>query len=168
MLVAAQGPLPLSLLRECLGLPGNAQFEVRETIIEVMSSILPVYDDSLTIYHKSLIDWLISDGYKEHAFTVDSQRGHEFLWNVCEKEFNEIISLNTFSDFEPSPMTKYALSSHGICHMIRSGSRINYCWSVNVKIVHARITITVAQGLKMREEWLEIIKNSVSILRTFT
>ena len=163
ILAAAKGPLPLSLLPECLGLPDNAQYKVREAINEVMSTILPVYEDCLIVYHKSLIDWLISDGFKEHAFTVDSQSGHEFLWRVCEKEFTGITSLNTFSNFKPSPMTKYALC-HGISHMIRSGSRINYCWSVNVKIVHARITIMPNQDFKMREEWLEIIKNSVSIL----
>ena len=160
ILAAVEGPLPLSLLPECLGLPENAQYKVREAIKEVMSTILPVYEDCLIVYHKSLIDWLISDGFKEHAFTVDSQSGHEFLWRACEKEFTGITSLDTFSNFEPSPMTKYALR-HGISHMIRSGSKINYDWSVNVKIVHARTTIV---DYKMKEEWLEIIKNSFSSL----
>ena len=162
ILVAAKGPLPLSLLPECLGLPDDAQYKVREAINEVMSTILPVYEDCLIVYHKSLIDWLMSDGFKEHAFTVDSQCGHEFLWRVCEKEFTGITSLDTFSDFKPSPMTKYALC-YGISHMIRSGSRINYCWSVNVKIVHAR-TIIRGQDSQMEKELLEIIMDSVSIL----
>ena len=160
ILAAAEGPLPLSLLPECLGLPDNAQYKVREAINEVMSTILPVYEDCLIVYHKSLIDWLISDGFKEYGFTVDCQSGHEFLWRVCEKEFTGITSLDTFCNFEPSPMTKYALR-HGISHMIRSGSKINYHWSVNVKIVHAR---TMIVDYKMKEEWLEIIKNSFSSL----
>ena len=155
MLVAAEGQLPLSLLPECLGLPDNAQYKVREAINEVMSSILPVYEDCMVVYHKSFVDWLISHGYKEHAFTVDSQSGHQPLWIACEKEFNRINSLNKFFNFKPSPMTKYALRS-GIAHMIRSGSIISYHWSVNVKIVHARTTIVQYQGLKMRDEWLKI------------
>ena len=163
MLVAADGPLPLNLLPECLGLPDNAQYKVREAINEVMSSILPVYEDCMVVYHKSFVDWLISDGYKEHAFTVDSQSGHHLLWTACEEEFNQINSLNKFSNFKPSPMTKYALRN-GIAHMIRSGSIISYHWSVNVKIVHARTTIDKFERIKMKREWLEIVKNSFSSL----
>ena len=163
MLVAAKGQLPLSLLPECLGLPDNAQYKVREAINEVMSSILPVYEDCMVVYHKSFVDWLTSHGYKEHAFTVDSQSGHQPLWIACEKEFNRINSLNKFFNFKPSPMTKYALRN-GIAHMIRSGSIISYHWSVNVKIVHARTTIDKFERIKMQSEWLKIVKNSFSSL----
>ena len=126
ILVAAKGPLPLSLLPECLGLADDIDCEVRESIIGIMSSILPVYDD----------------GYKEHAFTVDSHTGHgehAYLWRVCKEVFDQIISLSTFSSFKQSPMTRYALT-HGISHMIQSGNRTSYHLSVDVKIVHARIT----------------------------
>ena len=163
MLVAAEGPLPLSLLPECIGLPDNAQYKVREAINEVMSSILPVYEDCIGAYHKSFVDWLISDGYKEHTFKVDSQSGHQPLWTACEEEFNRIISFDKFSNFKPSPMTNYALRN-GIAHMILSGSIISYHWSVNVKIVHARTTIVQNQRIKMKREWLEIVKNSFSSL----
>ena len=163
MLVAAEGPLPLSLLPDCVGLPDNAQYKVREAINEVMSSILPVYEDCMVVYHKSFVDWLISDGYKEHAFTVNSQSGHQLLWTACEEEFNQINSLNKFSNFKPSPMTKYALRN-GIAHMIRSGSIISYHWSVNVKIVHARTRIEPNQDIEMGYEWGEIVENSFSSL----
>jgi WD40 repeat protein len=162
ILVASKGPLPLSLLPECLGLPDDIDCEIRESIIGIMSSILPVYDNCLTIYHKSLRDWLISDGYKEHAFTVDSYTGHEYLWRVCKKEFDQIISLSTFSSFKPSPMTKYALA-HGISHMIESGSKTSYHLSVDVKIVHAKITNQIDRD-QMAREWKEIVKNSPSSL----
>ena len=55
-------PLPLSLL-----LPDDTEYEVREAIDEGISSILPVYDDCVTVYHKSLRDWLTSDGYKQQV-----------------------------------------------------------------------------------------------------
>jgi hypothetical protein len=162
ILVAAKGPLPLSLLPECLGLPDDIEYKVRESIIGIMSSIFPVYDNCLTIYHKSLRDWLMSDGYKEHAFTVDSQTGHEYLWKVCKKVFDQIISLSTFSSFKPSPMTRYALT-HGISHMIQSGSKTSYHLSVDVKIVHARITNQLFPT-KMQREWEKIVNNSPSSL----
>ena len=159
VLVAAQGPLPLSLLPECLGLPDGIEYEVREAINEVMSSILPVYNECLTVYHKSLRDWLTCDGYKEHTFRVDCQSGHEYLWKACEKVFNETISLSTLSSFKPSPLTRYTLA-YGISHMIQSGSESGYHLSVDVKIVHARATIYPHRYTKMIDEWIEIVKNS--------
>jgi WD40 repeat protein len=165
ILVAAEGPLPLSLLPECLGLSDDIEYEVRESIIGIMSSIFPVYDNCLTIYHKSLRDWLISDGYKEHAFTVDSHTGHEYLWIVCKKVFDQIISLSTFSSCKQCPMTRYALT-HGISHMIQSGSKTSYHLSVDVKIVYARISgmNRISNFHKMTIEWKEIVKNSPSSL----
>ena len=161
VLVAAKGPLPLSLLPKCLGLPDDSKYEVRQAINEVMSLILPIYDDCLTVYHKSLIDWLRSVGYKEHAFTVYSQSGHKSLWEACEKVFNEFVSLSTLSNVKTNPLTKYALD-HGISHMIQSGSEASYHWSVDVKIVHARATPHLFKVSRMKEEWLEIVKNLLS------
>ena len=116
VLVAAKGPLPMSLLPECLELPKNCVYKVREAINEVMSLILPVYDDCLTVYYKSLIDWLTSVGYKEHAFTVDSQCGHKSLWKACEKVFDQIVLLDELSGVKTNPLMRYALA-HGISHM---------------------------------------------------
>jgi WD40 repeat protein len=171
ILVAAKGPLPLSLLPECLGLPDDIDYEVRESVIGITSSILPVYDDCLTIYHKLLRDWLMSDGYEKHAFTVDSHPGHEYLWRVCKKVFDQIISLKTSSSFKQSPMTGYALA-HGISHMIQSGSKTSYHLSVDVKIVLAMIDTrssyeSQANKLWFGElvsKWKEIINNSLSSL----
>ena len=165
VLVAAKGPLPLSLLPECLGLPKDCVFKVREAINEVMSLILPVYDDCLTVYHKSLIDWLTSVGYKEHAFTVDSQSGHKSLWKACEKMFDQIVLLNELSSVKTNPLMRYALA-HGISHIIQSGSEESYHWSVNFKIVHARTIIYPRFFHHMKKEWLEIVKKSLSSLNS--
>ena len=103
-------PLPLSLL-----LHDDTEYEVREAIDEGISSILPVYDDCATVHHKSLRDWLTSDGYKQHAFTVEV--------------FNETILLSNLSSLKPFPFSRY-----GISHMIQSGSETGYHLSVDVKI----------------------------------
>ena len=165
VLVAAKDPLPLSLLPECLGLPEHSEYEVREAINEVMSLILPVYDDCLTVYHKSLIDWLTSVGYKEHAFTVDSQSGHKSLWKACEKVFDQIVLLDELSGVKTNPLMRYALA-HGISHMIQSGSEESYHWSVNFKIVYARTMILPYIRHQMQKEWLEIVSNSLSSLNS--
>ena len=162
MLVVAKY-LPLSLLPECLGLTDNVEYELREKINAIMSSILPVYDDCLTVYHKSLHDWLTSDGYKEHAFTVDSQSGHEYLWSACEKVFCQIYSATTLFSVKSSPSTMYALA-HEIFHMTQCRNISSYHWSVDVKIVYFRIMVQPERAYNMRGEWQKIVKNSGSRL----
>ena len=84
---------------ECLGFLHDINFEDIIKTIEMISQILPVYDDCLTVYHKSHIDWLKSAGYERHEFTVNSQsilNGHQLLGRACEKEFHRYKSKNFF------------------------------------------------------------------------
>ncbi|XP_046849609.1 uncharacterized protein LOC124443124 [Xenia sp. Carnegie-2017] len=139
VLVACRDFLPQSFVFKCLGLPDDMKFEDSNKVIEMISQILPAYDDRVTVYHKSLIDWLKSDGYKKHEFTVDSQsivNGHQLLWRACEKEFHHIKSINIFEDKMKTAMTEYALK-HGIYHMIDCGKNVDFSWAADVKIVFA-------------------------------
>ncbi|XP_046857480.1 uncharacterized protein LOC124450857 isoform X2 [Xenia sp. Carnegie-2017] len=122
--------LPLTLLLSYLGFSGD--------IIELLSQILPVYDDCLTVYHKSVIDWLNSDGYEQHEFTVNPKNGHKFLWHACEKLFEQIKLMNIFEDQMNSAMIKYALKN-GIYHMSECGETVDFSWVVDVKVVCARL-----------------------------
>ena len=165
VVLVAAAYLPLSLLPECLGLPNDAEYELREKINEIMSSILPVYDDCLTIYHKSLRDWLTSDGYKEHVFTVNPQGGHEYLWRVCEKVFHEINLATALPNPKSSPLTRYALA-YGIFHMFKCGRTPSYHWLVNVKIVHYQLMVDPNRIYNMKRKWQEIVENSLPSLST--
>ncbi len=89
------------------------EFEIRETIIEIMSEILPVYEDCLTVYHKSLRDWLTLDGYAEHAFVANVANGIKCLWRACKSIYNDINYLRSVSDFQISSEKKYALENGG-------------------------------------------------------
>jgi hypothetical protein len=68
----------------------DARYELRKAISDIMSEILPVYNDCLTVYHKSLIDWMILDGYEEHAFVADVPDGIELLWRACKSVYSDI------------------------------------------------------------------------------
>ncbi|XP_046857741.1 uncharacterized protein LOC124451156 [Xenia sp. Carnegie-2017] len=146
-----------------LGFSGDIKFEVRSKIIEPLSQILPVYDDCLTVYHKSLIDWLKSDGYEQHEFTVDPKNGHKFLWHACEKVFEQIKSMNIFEDQMNTVMIKYALKN-GIYHMSKCGENVDVSWAVDVKVVCARLMgVENIDMYTISSELFEIIKE----LRTF-
>jgi hypothetical protein len=70
VIAASRASLPVKILFACMGL-SDEEFEIRENIIDILSEILPVYRGCLTVYHKSLWDWLILDGYEEHASKAD-------------------------------------------------------------------------------------------------
>ncbi|XP_046857836.1 uncharacterized protein LOC124451255 [Xenia sp. Carnegie-2017] len=117
------------LVEKCEGLSDDMKFKDRIKIQEVLSQFFPIYDDYLTVYHKSLIDWLKSDGYEEHEFTVDPRNGHKFLWHACEKVFEQIKSMNIFEDQMNTAMIKYALKNR-IYHMSRCGENVDFSFAV--------------------------------------
>ena len=132
VIAASKEPLPCKILFVCMGLSGE-DFEVREMIIGIMSQILPIYDNCLTVYHKSLWDWLTLNGYEEHAFVADIQDGKYRLWRFCENVYRDIISLSSISDFQSSPETSYALKS-GDDFLLDVGRVEDFHWLVNVRL----------------------------------
>ncbi|XP_046857550.1 uncharacterized protein LOC124450947 [Xenia sp. Carnegie-2017] len=155
LLAACREFLPLTLLLSCLGFSGDIKFEVRSKIIELLSQILPVYDNCLTVYHKSLIDWLKSDGYEEHEFTVNPVNGHMLLWHACEKVFEQILSMNIFEDQMNTAMINYALKN-GIYHMSKCGENVDENWLVNVKVVYA--ILMCAGNDNLSAIWVELFE----------
>ncbi|XP_046845960.1 uncharacterized protein LOC124439724 [Xenia sp. Carnegie-2017] len=140
VLVTYQSILPLSFLFQCLGFSDDMKFKDRIKIHEVLSQFFPIYDDYLTVYHKSLIDWLKSDGYEEHEFTVDPKNGHKFLWHACEKVFEQIKKMNIFKDQMNTAMIKYALEN-GIYHMLQCGENVDFSWIIDVKVFCVKLMV---------------------------
>ncbi|XP_046858520.1 uncharacterized protein LOC124451968 [Xenia sp. Carnegie-2017] len=165
LLAASREFLPLTLLFSYLGFSDDITFEVRSKIIEPLSQILPIYDDYLTVYHKSLIDWLTSDGYEQHEFTVNQKNGQKFLWHACEKVFEQIKSMNIFKDQMNTAMIKYALKN-GIYHMIECGENVDFSWAVDVKVVCARLMcVEDIKIYNIRSELHEIIHERRTFLK---
>ncbi|XP_046857843.1 uncharacterized protein LOC124451265, partial [Xenia sp. Carnegie-2017] len=165
LLAACKEFLPLTFLFSYFGISGDIKLEVRSKIIALLSQILPVYDDCLTVYHKSLIDWLKSDGYEQHDFTVNPKNGHKLLWHACEKEFKHIKSMNIFEDQMNTTMIKYALKN-GVHHMTEYGENVDVSWAVDVKVVCARLMVVEDIDMyTIRFELFEIIKKLQTFLK---
>ena len=125
-------PLPIEILLMCMNL-SNDKYEIRNTIINMMSEILPVHDNCLTVYHKSLTDWLTLGGYEEHGFVADVDDGTERLWEVCEGIYGDIVSVKSVSDFELSPGRRFALENGGK-YLVDVGDTVYFHWLVNVRL----------------------------------
>ena len=132
VIAASKEPLPINILFTCIGLSG-AEYEIRDTIIGIMSEILPLYEDCLTVYHKSLWDWLTLDGYDEHAFYANVADGIERLWQACKGIYSDIASLRSVSDFQISHQIRYALKNGGK-YLLDVGIVEDFHWLVNVRL----------------------------------
>ena len=123
-------PLPIKILLKCMNL-SDEKYKIRNTIINIMSEILPVYDNCLTVYHKSLMDWLTLKGYEEHEFATDVADGTKRLWEVCKGLYRDTVSVKSVSDSNLSLERKFALEKGGK-YLVNVGDTADFHWLVNV------------------------------------
>ena len=138
ILVVDRGPLPLKFITDALGMSPDtrAMKKIINVVNETISALLFVSDDLATVFHKSVVDWLKSNGYEEHQYTVDEENGNELLWRCCEKELKE-IKRNIFN-LELSNEMKYSLE-HGTSHLVACKTKYcqeSYTWLQDVSIIH--------------------------------
>ena len=74
-------PIPIKILLKCMNL-SDEKYEIRNTIINIMSEILLLFNNCLNVCHKSLTDWLTLEGYEKHAFVADVDDGTKRLGEV--------------------------------------------------------------------------------------
>ena len=137
VVAASEEPLPFRFLFACIDLFAE-QFKIRKTVVGKMSEILPVYDDCLTVFHKSLWDWLKLDGYEEHAYAADVADGKKRLWRACKKVYTDIHSLSSVSNFQISPEKMYALEN-GVKYFVNVDCTEDWKWLVNVKVNYFKL-----------------------------
>ena len=119
-LAAARSPLPVAMASRILGLcfdtvDGNSR--QMQKISGSISSLLPIRDACIDVFHKSIIDWLSSpETYGRHRFTVDVKRGDAALSIECQKTYKAIESrADVLAEYTAEE--KYALQ-HGTFHTI--------------------------------------------------
>ena len=116
-LAAAREPLPLGFVSKLL-LPVKSTSVTQgkvNTAISCVSALLPIQDESIHFFHKSVKDWLVEKSEYRHTFFTE--KGHEVLSKLCIEELREVkrkgVDCAQFSD-----TTKYALR-HGVQHMLQ-------------------------------------------------
>jgi len=108
---ASREPMPVAFVSSLLNPGGkllSAQRKINKAVASI-SSLLPVRNDCLHFFHKSLKDWLTNTSwYGRHDFAVDEKEGHGILFDLCRNELDNIkqngVHNSRFSDTE-----KYAL-----------------------------------------------------------
>ena len=142
--VAAKGPLPITFVTRTLGLAPDCR-ETKTIISKVnvaVSCLLYVSDDLVTVFHKSVIDWLLAKSYQDHQYAVKISNGDKLLWQICEKlfgEIKEVVCSGHELDFNND--VEYALE-YGFVHLLACDMKKCLCWLVDVVIIHAILSIS--------------------------
>ena len=120
-LAAAREPLPLDFVSNMLISDSKSPSSHRKVrkAIDSISTLLPVHDDCIVFFHKSVKDWLTDrTAYGRHDFSVDEKHGHVMLSQLCTDELNNVKRKGVHGT-EFGDIARYALQ-HGVCHMVES------------------------------------------------
>ena len=120
-LAAAREPLPLDFVSKMLISDSKSPSGPRKVTkaIDSISTLLPVHDDCILFFHKSVKDWLTDrTAYGQHTFSVDEKQGHTMLSQLCTNELNNVKRKGVYGT-EFSNSARYALQ-HGVYHMLES------------------------------------------------
>ena len=153
---AAREPLPLGFVPILL-LPGKQTSVVQRKLkaaINCVSALLPVQDECIHFFHKSVKDWLIEkSNYGQHHFSVDEKEGHEVLSKLCIDELDE-LKRKGFDCAQVSDTTKYALR-HGVQHMLQledarvcSLEEVVKKFVLDVELVYGKLCMNVTETIE--------------------
>ena len=120
-LAAAREPLPRDFVSKMLVSDSKSPSGPRKVTkaIDSISSLLPVHDECIVFFHKSVKDWLTDrTTYGQHTFSVDEKQGHAMLSQLCTNELNNVKRKGVHGT-EFSNTARYALQ-HGVYHMLES------------------------------------------------
>ena len=150
-LAAAREPLPRDFVSKMLVSDSKSPSGPRKVTkaIDSISTLLPVHDDCIVFFHKSVKDWLTDrTTYGQHTFSVDEKQGHVMLSQLCTNELNNVKRKGVHGT-EFSNTARYALQ-HGVYHMLeseevaestRSFEEIVNDYVTDLEIVYAKLCV---------------------------
>ena len=148
---SAREPLPLDFVSKLLLSDTKSPAGHRKVrkAIECISTLLPVQDGCIDVFHKSVKDWLTDrTAYGRHDFSVDEMQGDLALSELCTGELNDVKRRGVHGA-EFSDTAKYALQ-HGVYHMLepeeviessRSFEEIVKNYVTDLDIVYAKLCV---------------------------
>ena len=105
--IAARADLPQALVAPLLQIGATEAAKDIETV----SVLLPVHNDHIHMFHKSIRDWL-TDKDLAGEYAVDSSAGHQRLSTLCYSVLQTIkADATTLAEFSQSPSKKYVLEN---------------------------------------------------------
>ncbi|CAB4039360.1 Hypothetical predicted protein, partial [Paramuricea clavata] len=113
--IRQQNPIIMTrILKSFLLLLQNRDCRETKRIIdkvnEAVSCLLFVSNGVVTVFHNSVYDWLLENGYERHEYTVKISNGKRRLWLICEQIFEEVkMEVSSSLDLKLTKEVTYAL-----------------------------------------------------------
>ena len=134
---AAQGPLPEALVLRILGFDETSRTarKLAQLALNHISVLLPVHDGHVTVFHKSVLDWILGKNevdddiplafkragmFQDHSFSVRAKDGHGILAKCCVELQNNVKTRQVFPTLV-NDSERYALK-FGLKHMMEAGN----------------------------------------------
>ena len=185
---AAREPLPLDFVTKIILSGANSLADRRKMkkVIACISALLPVRDDCIHFFHKSVKDWLTDKAlYGQHDYTADEKDGHRILSELCTNELDD-IKRESVGSVQFSGTANYALR-HGVSHMLylanlnaRAFEEITRKYVVDLELVYAKLCVrnaTAAEDIlciqqqilaqELSDDSKEILNTLVFLLRNY-
>ncbi len=167
LLVATKESLPLAFIARALDL----DLDCRETkriinkVNEAVSCLLYVSDDLVTVFHKSVYDWLLAKGYDDHEYTVKVSDGQRRMWMLCEKIFEEIK--RNVSSWLPLKLTNDVLHAldYGHEYLLDSNMTDSLFWLVDMVITHYHIVVFPRVPSRLLRFFEQVLRSDVALSR---
>ncbi|XP_068702271.1 uncharacterized protein [Montipora foliosa] len=153
-IAASREPLPLGFVPKLLCKNSSSSIVMRKVskAIAIVSSLLPVHDERIHFFHKSVKDWLTDrPRYKQHSFSVEEMEGHKILSTLCSNEFDELKRKGVSNSQSFTNTTRYALE-HGVQHMLQLDQDTKSCslehvaenYVLDPEVLYAKICVNMA------------------------
>ncbi|XP_068702289.1 uncharacterized protein [Montipora foliosa] len=153
-IAAAREPLPLGFVPKflCKNLSSAIVMRTVSKAIAIVSSLLPVHDDRIHFFHKSVKDWLTDKSrYGKHSFSVEEMEGHKILSTLCCNEFDELKRKGVSKSQSFTDTTRFALE-HGVQHMLQLDQDTRSCsleevvgnYVLDPEVLYAKIFVNIA------------------------
>ena len=172
-LAAAREPLPLGFVSKILlsGPRSLADQRKVKKAVSCISALLPAQDGCICFFHKSVKDWLIDTSlYGQHDFTVNENKGHLVLSQLCIDELDD-VKRNGVNSTEFSDTTKYALQ-HGVQHMLQMDDKsrprtlseelVNK-YVTDLELIYAKLVVSYTSCLEEFSNVKEYVKILMSV-----
>jgi len=140
-----------------------------------VSALLPVQDECIHFFHKSVKDWLIGkSNYGQHQFSLDETEGHEVLSKLCIDELDEVKRKSVDGAQFPDT-TKYALR-YGVQHMLQledarvcSLEEVVTKFVLDLEFVHAKLCVNVPAAIEdivcvQKQAGIEVLQRALNTL----
>lgn len=143
LLVAGTRWLPMGFIARALSIDRDCR-ETKRTIDKVneaVSCLLYISQEEVTVFHKSVHDWLLGKGYNDHKYTVKVTDGKIQLWLLCEQIFQEIKrDVSSGLELKQTSDVKHALE-YGHEYLLESNMIDSFSWLVDMVIVQVEIAV---------------------------